>query len=154
MILDFNITPYVNVGPIFFGAKRSDLHKILGAPNSTRHSSFGNNVLDSWTHESIIVTSSGDSGTVLEVSFRSAQRTASVRKISLFDRPQEDVYRELCRLDGAPRIRAGVTVLFKFGIAMAGFSEPREDDQDDRSVTAFARDVWDEHDPKFKFVKV
>lgn len=151
MITPFVIVPYVSVGPINFGMARADLHTLLGAPDYSRKSRFGPKIIDSWNKEDLTVISSGADGTVMEVGFGKEQSQAEVSSVQLFDRDGSTVYRDLCAADGAPKQNVGFTVLFKFGIALDGFLVT---EQDDRAVTAFAKGVRDEADPRLKPVKI
>jgi hypothetical protein len=94
---------------------------------------------------------SHDAGSVVEIGFGSEQSEAEVAGVRLFDRVGPDVYRDLCRADGAPREDVGFTVLFKFGITLDGFLVA---EQDDRAVTVFAKGIWDENDARLKPAKL
>ncbi len=109
------------------------------------------NKIEYWDSEGLVVTLSGQGGAILSIGFGSQQNTASIRKRRFFDRPGDEVYRELCRLDGAPRYNVGLTVLFNLGIMVGGFEVT---DQDERTVCAFARGVFKEDDPELRPIKV
>jgi hypothetical protein len=147
----FITTPYVSAGPIALGMARTQLHSLLGLPDNSKESRFGPKVTDRWHAEDITIALSHETGSVMEIQFGSEQREAEVFGIRLFDRAGPNVYRDLCQADGAPCEDLGFTVFFKFGITLAGFLAA---DQDDRTVTVFAKSVWDESDPRLKPAKL
>jgi hypothetical protein len=151
MLSPFIITPYVSAGPVTLGMTRTQLHALLGPPDSSRKSRFGPKVTDRWLAEDLTIMLSHDAGSVVEIGFGSEQSEAEVAGVRLFDRVGPDVYRDLCRADGAPREDVGFTVLFKFGITLDGFLVA---EQDDRAVTVFAKGIWDENDARLKPAKL
>ena len=145
MIPNFVVTPYVGVGPIRLGMTGAQLHALLGPPNSSRRSRFGPKLIEHWRQEDLTVVLSGPQGGAAEISFGSHQAGAEVHNVPLFSRSGPDTYRDLCRLDGAPREDVGMTVQFRLGITLDGFLAT---DQDQRVVTVFAAGTWDEGDPR------
>lgn len=147
MLSPFFITPYAGAGPIKLGMTRTQLHSLLGPPDSSKKSRFGQKVTDRWLNEDLTITLSNDAGDVVEIGFGSEQSEAEINGVRLFDRAGVDVYRDLSQADGAPREDLGSTVLFRFGMTLSGFLVT---EQDDRAVTVFAKGVWDESDPRLK----
>jgi hypothetical protein len=147
MFSSFDIVPYVSVGPLRLGMTRAELHSILGKPDTTKKSKFGPKVVDRWRAEDLTVTLSSETGSVEEIGFGSAQRLAQVNGIRLFAQDGPHAYRDLCLADGGARHDVGFTVLFKLGVTLSGFDVTA---QDDRTVTVFAKGVWDENDQRLK----
>jgi hypothetical protein len=144
---NYIITPYVGVDSLEFGMKRPDTHKILGAPQHTRKSRFSKEVTDYWNDNGLQLTFSETEGELLEISLYPNLPSVELSGFKLFEEPGRQIYKNLCGLDGDPRETVGITILFKYGLAMTGFLN---EDADQKSVTAFEAGRWDKKDPKLK----
>lgn len=135
------ITPYVGVGPLKFGMTRTDAHKILGAPLSSKKSRFSQESTDLWDENGLQLTFSGEDEKLVEISLYPNLPDVEWNGLKLFEVPGVDAFRSLYDLDNAPLTKAGATIFLKLGLAVGGFLHS---DESDKSVTAFAKGRWDD----------
>lgn len=147
---NYFITPYVGVDSLKFGMKRADVYTILGTPQHTKKSRFSNELTDYWSDNGLQLTFSGIDGHLLEISLYPNLPNVELKEIKLFEEPGRQAYEKLCDSDGDPRETVGVTIFFKYGLATTGFLN---EDDDQKSVTAFAAGRWDKNDPNLKPIK-
>jgi hypothetical protein len=135
------ITPYVGVGPLKFGMTRGDVHKILGAPLSSKKSRFSNESKEFWSENGLQLTFSGTDESLLEIGLYPNLPDVEFNGLKLFEVPGGDAFKALHDLDDAPLTKAGATIFLKLGLAVGGFLH---NDDSDKSVTVFAKGRWDE----------
>jgi hypothetical protein len=142
---DYTIESFVGVGMLKFGMPRAQVHVLLGNPPRSRKSKFSEGVTDFWNENGLQLAFSDSRGQLREIGLYPNLPKVELGSLNLFDRPGKEVLQKLCELDGSPRITVGVVVLLQLGIAVSGFLV---EDGDERSVTAFARGVWQSNNPK------
>jgi hypothetical protein len=143
-MISYDIESFQGVGSLRFGMSRFQVQNELGAPIRSRTDRFSPEVTDFWNESGLQLAFSGPDGELVEVSLYPNLPLVRLGSLSLYDGVPKEIYRALCKADGAPRSTVGVTVFLKLGLAVTGFLN---EDTDDMSVTAFARGRWDASDP-------
>jgi outer membrane protein assembly factor BamE (lipoprotein component of BamABCDE complex) len=144
---NFEITPYVGVGALKFGMTRANTRSILGEPSSTKKSRFSVEVTDYWMENRLQLTFADANGVLLEVSLYPGLENVQLHGVKVFEESGFSVFSNFCKIDNAVRQTVGVTIFFTYGVAMTGFLN---EDDDQKSITAFSTDRWSINDPELK----
>ncbi|MCP1571850.1 hypothetical protein J2S30_000229 [Herbaspirillum rubrisubalbicans] len=134
------ITSYVGVGPLKFGMNRGEVHKILGKPLSVEKSLFSEEAKEFWSENGLQLTFSETGERLLEISLSPNLPDVQLNGLKLFEVPGAYAFKVLHDWDDAPLTIAGATIFLKLGLAAGGFLD---DDDSEKSVTAFAKGRWD-----------
>ncbi len=147
----FEIFPYIGVGELKFGMRRAEAYQILGNPNSSKNSRFSKEVTEYWMDNGLqlVFSGMGAEHQLLEISLYSNVHDVILQGIPIYKAPSKATYLSLCKLDGNPREKVGVTILFKFGIAISGFLHV---DTDAKSITVFQNGRWSADDQSLKAI--
>ncbi|QJQ02851.1 hypothetical protein C798_22245 [Herbaspirillum rubrisubalbicans Os34] len=135
------ITSYVGVGPLKFGMNRDEVHKILGAPSSTKKSRFFEESRDFWRERGLQLTFSDTGDGLVEIGLSPNLPNVQFNGLKLFEVSGTDAFKVLHDWDDAPLARTGASIFLKLGLAVHGFLE---DYDDDKAVAAFANGRWDD----------
>lgn len=126
------IEPYEAIGPLRFGMSRDEVVAAIGNPKRVSNNRRGNPVLwYDWLN--VIIEPDG----LVEVGF-GPEAPVSIGGMNPFSDP--DTFINLCKLDGSPHEVLGFIVLQRLGITLTGF---HDNDESQKSITAFARGRWD-----------
>ncbi|WP_044531016.1 hypothetical protein [Herbaspirillum sp. B65] len=135
------ITSYVGVGPLKFGMTRGEVHQLLGAPLSTKKSRFFDESREYWSENGLQLTFSDAGDGLVEIGLSPNLPNVQLNGLKLFEVPGAYAFKVLHDWDDAPLSRTGTSVFLKLGLAAGGFLY---DDDDTKSVTAFAKGRWDD----------
>lgn len=143
---DFEILPYVGVGPLRFGMTPDEVATVLGPPAFS--------VPDE--DAAVIVYYRGDNAIQTSHDARTNRLVLAsfyfpVAGLRLYDHSlnwerSADWFEWLKQADSSARQKYGITVFFRFGISVAGF-QGAENGQ--KSMTVFDRGQWCPDDPDF-----
>lgn len=134
------ITSYVGVGPLKFGMTKGEVHKILGEPLSVEKSLFSEETKEFWSENGLQLTFSETGESLLEISLSPNLPDVQLNGLKLFEVPGAHAFKVLHEWDNAPLSIAGANIFLKLGLAAGGFLE---EDDNDKSVTVFAKGRWD-----------
>lgn len=143
----YPITPFVGVGPIKFGISRAAAHALLGSPNYSKKSRFAPEITDFWQGNGLQLVFLSNPDQLVEVTLNPNLPNVTLGDLRLFDRDGDEVFNELCQRDGDPMECVGVTVFLKLGLSASGF---HFENDESKSVTAFAAGRWSSDDPDLK----
>jgi hypothetical protein len=135
------IMSYVGVGPLKFGMTRQEVHQILGEPLSVDKSWYSEELTEYWSENGLQLTYSETDERLLEISLYPNLPNVQLNGLKLFEVPGRYAFKVLHDWDNAPLSRTGTSVFLKLGLAAGGFLY---DDDDTKSVTAFAKGRWDD----------
>ncbi len=141
--MQWEIIPFIGMGPIRFGISPAEVTAIIGPPESTDDddgylSEYRAVELPIVSYEKNVVTEIEAFYDVENVTFRGRR---------IFDEPGLAIIQFLEQENGGARMNVG-TVLFKdIGITAGRLDEGT---RGDHSVTAFAQGLWDDRIGRFK----
>ncbi|WP_044529009.1 hypothetical protein [Herbaspirillum sp. B65] len=135
------IMSYVGVGPLKFGMTREEVHQILGAPLSVEKCRFLEELTEYWSENGLQLTYSETDERLLEISLYPNLPNVQLNGLKLFEVPGAYAFKVLHDWDDAPLTIAGASIFLKLGLAAGGFLD---DDDNDKSVTVFAKGRWDD----------
>lgn len=144
---EFPIESFTGVGPLRFGMKRKDAHLLLGVPDISKRSRFAPELTDFWRSNGLQLVFELTKDELVEISLNPNLPRVTFGNFLLFTDSDDEIFKKLCALDGDPRIVAGVIVLLRLGISMSGFLLENDNS---KSVTAFAQSRWDPSDRTLK----
>lgn len=130
---DFDIRPYVGVGPLAFSMKPEEVHAVVGEPRMQRPNPMGQR---DERYAGFRVRYTADTDRVCEVTFSTAC-SVSFEGISLF--ADATAVQQLAERDAQALQGLGYIVFPNLGIALADFDS---DQESDKSVTVYARGEW------------
>lgn len=131
---DFDIKPYIGVGPLTFGMSPQEVADLIGPPERVLRNRKGGR---EEYREGIKVTYSPSAEEATDfVLFPPA--TARYKGLDLLSHP--DPLSVLVADDQSPREGMGITVFLDLGVTATGLNEH---DSSDKTITAFARGRWD-----------
>jgi hypothetical protein len=135
------IMSYVGVGPLKFGMTRDEVHQILGEPLSADKSWCSEELTEYWSENGLQLTYSETDERLLEISLYPNLPNVQLNGLKLFEVPGAYAFKVLHDWDDAPLTIAGASIFLKLGLAAGGFLD---DDDNDKSVTVFAKGRWDD----------
>jgi hypothetical protein len=140
---EFELFPYVGVGPLKFGMSPAQVERLLGAPDKYCLDDDGDRE-EHRGYTTIGYSKNGDYK-LNHIGFDREMVGLRYGDLKIFSEPydmlqQHHVLRTLCAEDGAPRFSLGFVILFNLGFAMTGFQDKEEDDL---TFVAFPKGGWD-----------
>lgn len=141
--MNWEITPFIGMGPIRFRMTPAEVAAIVGPPESTDDDDGYRREYRAW--DLPIVSYESDGVTDIEA-FREVQNV-TFRGRRIFDEPGLAVVRFLEQQNGGVRTNVGTLLFSDIGITSGRLDEGV---RSDHSVTAFARGLWDERIGRFK----
>jgi len=126
--IDFQIDPYVGVGPVKFGMGKKDVEKILGKPEDT-YKDFLDRTVEVRGSVSIKYAKSK----VNEMSFLD---DADVFLSGINVLKDKDAIKKLDAI-GTPHNSVGFKIYFDLGIMVTGFSKKKED----KTLSVFTKEL-------------
>jgi hypothetical protein len=144
---DYEIRPYVGVGDLKFGMSREDVHRTSGLADSTIDDEESGTIIEYRHDNTLQAAYDRNTKRLVLVSMYSPLDGVRVGDRTLDWLHSEEWYNYLCMTDPTARQVVGISVFFKYGISTAGLLKL---ERGDKSVTAFAKGQWDEHDRAMK----
>jgi hypothetical protein len=146
--MEFDIVPFIGVGPLHFGMTPDETHTIMGTPSDTRILRYPDSAkkerretYPSGMH--LVFTAPATSARLVEFVFWDQCRHLRYDEMELFRvTPRLDVVRRLAAKDPDVKVTFSILVFLKLGIALTGFHDGEESDL---SVSVFESGRWDEH---------
>jgi len=125
----YKIKPLIGIGDAKFGMSAAEIGAIWGPPNSVRKKKEGK--IDEERTDSIVHYE--DSG-VVEFTFF-PEVDLFLGEVNLFK--SSDPISVLMGYDSSPKESLGFVVFLKIGVAISGYHDVEDDDEDERSITTF-----------------
>ena len=139
------IHPYTSVGPIKFGMAPDQVVSAAGLPDQVDKNHVGARV--DFYGPINVGYSNIALPTVNHVGGGKQATSATIRDVSLFLSPPENVLDLLRGLDSSPYLYLGFVVFLELGITLTGFHDA---DEDQLAFSAFPRGAWDHRIPKMQ----
>ena len=143
--MTWEILSFKGMGPIRFGMTPADVEAILGAPDRSRKG-FRPGVLNEYRSTRAPIVTYRNGGVSEIQAFRDLPGV-SFDDIDLFGAPGIDVLRRLEAKNGVAMISTGIVLFDRLGMTTGRLDEGVEEEH---SVTAFARGLWDDKLSKFE----
>jgi hypothetical protein len=151
--MNFDIVPFIGVGPLRFGMTPVETHAIVGAPGDTSILRYPDmtkrerrDAYSSGMH--LVFTEPSAAARLVEFGFSDRCRRLRYKGVELFQvMPRLDVGPRLAADDPDVKETFGFLVFLKLGITLAGFHDGEESDL---SVSVFEPGRWDEYVPSMK----
>lgn len=143
----YEVTPYVGVGDLKFGMSPSIAEALLGKPKLSDFDEDTGTTTQYWENNGLQLTFSENDNRLVSISMYSNINNIQLPGIPFNWANSKSTYDTLIKLDPSARQTVGITVFFKYGIAVTGF---REDEDGSKSITAFDKGQWTQEDPYLK----
>jgi hypothetical protein len=141
MAFAFNIEPFIGALPVRFGMHRSEVHRLLGAPEASQPIWDRSGTTDFW-NESRINVGYDNAGIVKHVGFGPGGCELALCGTSLWSLDkQPDPNPELLRRDPAPVESVGIMIYPALGISTSGY---HDGDEAQLALTVSPSGTWDE----------
>ena len=134
--MEWNIVPYVGMGPIKFGMNPDEVSEILGAPKRVRTS--GNSLRESRGLEMPIIRYKDNKVTQIEAFYD--VKNVTLGDVNIFGDDGLQVMQTLETKNGGAKIDVGITIFENLGITAGRLDE---DVPGEHSITAFCKGYWD-----------
>lgn len=133
---EFEIKPYLGVGPLQFGMTPQEVAAALGPPEASRRH-FMKTLIE--YRDWLVTMYEKDTDRLYEVGFGRFFETLTYQGTNIFKDPDPEVLRKLCAEDGQPYQALGFIVLLKLGMTLTGF---HDGDEEKKACTVFAKGTW------------
>lgn len=143
----YEILPYVGVGDLKFGISPSMAEVILGKPKLSYYDSDTDTTTQYWNNNGLQLAFSKDDNALVSISMYSNIDNISLPGIRFEWNSSKSTYNSLTTLDPSAMKTVGITVFFKYGIAVSGLLG---EENGDKSITAFSKGQWTPEDPYLK----
>lgn len=140
----YEIFPHVGVGDLRFGISPSTAKVILGKPRFSDFNTDTGTTTQYWENNGLQLEFSKDDEKLISISMYSNINNIKIPGITFDWNTSKSTYSSLIKSDTSAMKTVGITVFFKYGIAVAGFLG---EDSGDKSITAFSKGQWTPEDP-------
>ncbi|MDX3933954.1 hypothetical protein [Stenotrophomonas sp.] len=148
--MSYEILPYVGVGKLRFGMSPSMVATMIGEPQFSCYDTDAGATTQYWHGNGLQLTFLKCSNSLASISMYSNISNVSLPGIALDWSRSKSTYESLMHLDPSAMTTVGITVFFKYGIAVSGF---QNEDGGGKSITAFSEGQWTPEDPFLKQVR-
>ena len=141
--MDWNIEPFIGMGPVKFGMSPSEVSEILGPPEDI--DADGDDLCEYRAIDMPIINYRNDAVTEIEVFYD--VKNVTFEDVNIFEDDGLDVLRKLELKNAGAKTYVGAIMFESLGIAAGRLDE---DVPGEHSVTAFCKGLWDKGLEKFE----
>ena len=141
---NYEISPYVGVGELEFGISPFMVERVLSKPNFSYYDTDTDTTTQYWNNNGLQLSFSKKNNTLTSISMYSNIRNITLPGIKFDWNTSNTTYNSLIKSDPSAMKTVGITVFFKYGIAVSGLSG---EDNGNKSITAFTKGEWVSEDP-------
>ena len=134
--MEWNIVPFIGMGPVKFGMSPSEVSEILGAPEDT--DSGDNDLTEYRAIDMPIIRYKDNKVTQIEAFYD--VKNVTLGDVNIFGDDGLQIMQTLETKNGGAKIDVGITIFENLGITAGRLDE---DVPGEHSVTAFCKGYWD-----------
>jgi len=138
-MIQYEIKPYIGVGPLNFEMSKKDVIAILGEPDFFDTDDCTNILVGYWEENGLQLSFEAQTENLVSISLYSNIKNIQLGLLKLDWKKSQKFYQELIQKDSSVKKTAGITIFFDHGISVTGFMG---DEDGNKSLSVFKNGLW------------